>query len=115
MALTSTGAKAAKTILNTDNPDTSSAHDKLLLIAKIEAAGGKLPVQIGEHYVFSSKMNGNSAIWVNGTLTYDMDTGEFVINRPVEFPDLNKSDIVVYANGVVRASFFFTGWRILDE
>jgi hypothetical protein len=115
MALTSTGAQAAKTILNIDNPDTSSAHDKLLLIAKIEAAGGTLPVQIGEHHVFHSGMNDKSAAWVNGTLTYNIDTGEFVLNRPTEFPKLNRSDIVVYANGVVQASFFYVGWRIIDE
>jgi hypothetical protein len=115
MALTSTGAQAAKTILNIDNPDTSSAHDKLLLIAKIEAAGGRLPVQIGEHYIFSSSMNEGTATWVKGTLTYNIDMGEFVLNRPSEYPKLNKSDIVVYANGKVKASFFYVGWRILDE
>lgn len=101
-----------KTVYNLDRVDTSSAHQKLELIRKIESAGGELIVLLGSHYIFHPGMKDAQAVWEPYPLTYDTTSDQFyIIKRDVD-PQYNNNKVYVFADGQVRTSFFYVGWKL---
>lgn len=100
-------------VYNLDNVDTSSSHQKLDLIRRIQSEGGKLTVLLGSHYVFHPGMQDSDAVWEPYPLEYDAEHDEFFITRTDVTPQYQNNKVCVFADGQVRTSFFYVGWKLI--